>query len=443
MSKELLKIIMMVLLILLPCTIGMAAGQEPLIRVGVLNNQISVLVSSDAPFELIGENGKSLGHFKAQERVTVSARVSGIAVNGIVANTSVIRVRQERDSSDTSIEVNKRHYRRIIDIRRSIGKTGLTVINTLPIEEYLYGIITKEISPDWSLEAIKAQAVAARTYALYNMDKHQAEGFDVCATTDCQVYGGRDSEAARATKAVNDTRGLVALYRGKLIPTYFHSSAGGYTESSENVWGAYQPYLRAVPDFDQKSPHYKWERRLSPDEVERLIVNAGYYIGKLQLFELSSLASVPIQTHDRGTSGRVKQLRVSGTEGTVTVTGARFRTILGLPSTLFDIQVIVPIKNNIEFEITDSYGDRETKKVEVNLSPVPEKGLITDKKDIRRIAHRPDEVILITGYGWGHGVGLSQWGAKAMAEKAPAADTEYFKSILKHYYQGIDIQKSY
>lgn len=427
-----------------PFSVTAAAKQsEPLIRVGILTNQVSILVSADTPFELVDSRGKSVGKFKMQEKVAVSARTAGFAINGALIETASISVQPTADNRDASIEVNKRRYRGDIDIYRTNGKAGLTAVNTLPLEQYLYGIIAKEVLPDWPVEAIKAQAVAARTYALANKNKHQSDRFDVCATTDCQVYGGRDGEVSRASQAVDDTRGIVAMYRGKLIFAYFHSSGGGYTESSENVWGAYLPYLRAVPDFDQKSPRYKWERTYKPEELEQLLRNAGYDIGKLQVFELSKFLKAPVQEQDRGISGRVKSIHITGSQGTVTVSGSRFRTLLGLPSALFDIQTVLPVPNNIEVEITDSYGDRETKKIDINLKPVPEKGRITDKDTIRRITYRPNEVIVINGYGSGHGVGLSQWGAKAMADKAPVNDTEYFKSILKHYYQGIDLQKSY
>lgn len=431
-------------LVLLSFASASAAGQQdPDIRVGILTNQISILVSADTTYELIDNQGKSIGKYKPLEKVSVSARNTGLAVNGVLVETPTISIQSSADNGDHYIEVNKRRYRGDVDIHRTSGKAGLTAVNTLPLEHYLYGIIAKEISPEWPLEAVKAQAVAARTYAMFNMKKHQADGYDVCATTDCQVYGGRDSEAVRTSKAVDETRGMVAMYRGKLIAAYFHSSGGGYTESSENVWGTYLPYLRAVADFDQKGPHFKWERKYATEEFEQLLKSAGYDVGRLKTIELSKLVSAPVQIQDRGLSGRVKSLQITGSAGTVNITGARLRTALGLPSTLFDIQTVLPVNNKVEFEITDSFGDRETKKVEINVSPYPEKGYVTDKETIRRITYRPNETIMISGLGWGHGVGLSQWGAKAMAEKAPAGDTEYFKTILKHYYQGTEIQKAY
>ncbi len=317
----------------------------------------------------------------------------------------------------------------------------MTVVNTLPIEEYLYGIIAKEISPNWSLEAVKAQAVAARTYALYNRNKHKDDGYDVCATTDCQVYGGRESEVPRTIKAVDSTVGQVILYQGKLIPAYFHSSSGGFTENSENVWGTYLPYLRGVVDYDQKSPQYNWEKQLTPSEIEEALSKAGYNIGTLKAIGISPLTTQSINIIDRGVSGRVKIIRFIGTNGSIQLSGEKLRKILSLKSTLFDVHIILPVQKSIEFEITDKVGNQGSKKIEINLPPTSEKGFVTDRKDIHRISGRPNEIVSISGYGWGHGIGLSQWGAKAMAEKGPQDDPTYFKEILKHYYQGVEIKK--
>lgn len=418
-----------------------AAGRsEPLIRVGLYTGQINILVSVDSPFELLNDDGKVIAKFNANEKVALSDKGKNIAINGYPSNETYLRIAADENHS---IEINRRKYRGDVVIFNSYGKPGLTAVNTLPLEQYVAGILTKEVSPEWPVEAIKTQAVAARTYALYNLNKHQADGFDVCSLTDCQVYGGVESEDVRTTRAADATRGVIMTYQGKPIPAYFHSSGGGYTENSENVWGTSLPYLRGVADYDQKSPRYKWEKAFTASELEARFANAGFTLGSLQTFELSKLSAPPVQSGDRGVSGRLKTLRVSGTKDAVTLSGAKVRSILDLPSTLFDIRIALATKDTLEFDITDSYGDREIKKVDINASPLPEKGFATDKTSIRRITGRPNERIVFSGFGYGHGVGLSQWGAKAMAEAAPAGDTEYFKIILKHYYQSVEISKIY
>jgi stage II sporulation protein D len=415
----------------------------PVIRVGLWSNQVNVMLSADSDFNIIDtESTEVIGQFRSKEKVTVSVKDDQITVNGRTVGAQGLSI-VPTGGGPNFIEVNRRHYRGTVAIHRTHGKTGLTVVNTLPLEEYLYGVIPREISPAWPVEAVKAQAVAARTYALYSMNKYREDGYDVNTSTDCQVYGGRDNEDAKSNRAVDDTFGQVIIYQGKIIPAFFHASGGGYTESNENVWGGNQPFLRGVVDYDENSPHYRWEKQILPKDIDAALLSAGYNIGHLQAIELSPLGKPPVNSPDRGVSGRVKTLSLVGTTGNVQISGSKLRTILGLNSTLFDIKIILQTEKSFEVEVTDSYGDRDVKIVDMNLPPVSPKPLATDKGTIRRLSGRPNEIIVISGFGWGHGLGMSQWGAKAMAEKAPAGDTAYFKEILKHYYTGVDIHKAY
>lgn len=419
-----------------------AAPSEPLIRIGLWSNQQNVIISADSPFSLITEKGEEISKHQAKEKLAISLQNNLFSINHKLVSAQSLIIQPDNNSAEPTLEVNRRKYRGTISIHPTIQGSGMTVVNTLAVEKYLYGIIAREISPDWAIEAIKAQAVAARTYALYSLNKHKSDGYDVCATTDCQVYGGIESEAARSSKAVDETRGVVLRFEGKLIPAFFHASSGGYTENSENVWGTALPYLKGVSDFDQQSPHYRWTKELTPQEMTTLLAKAGYILGDIQTFTLSRLDKQPVNSSDRGISGRVKSLRVSGTKGTVVLTGNRFRSLFGLNSTLFDLSIVTPPPASIDIPIVDSFGDRGSKKMEINLKPLEEKAIL-DNEQIRRITGRPLEKVIISGYGWGHGLGLSQWGAKAMAEQASSNDSAYFKQILKHYYQGVDIVKIY
>jgi stage II sporulation protein D len=417
---------------------------EPAIRVGLWSNQQNLMISANSQFDIVsGVTHSRIGQFKAGEKVLLTAKEGRIAVNGMTQSAESVSVVPHDPEGLQYIEVNKRKYRGALEIHKTFDKTGLTAVNTLPLEQYLYGVIAREISPDWPLESLKAQAVAARTYALKNMNKHKNDGYDVCATTDCQVYGGLSSEAPAAVKAVNETRGQVLTYKGQLIAAYFHSSSGGFTESSEAVWGNYLPYLRGVNDKDP-SPYASWEKQLPLKEVETLLAGAGYNGGALQAIVLSPLSPPPVHADDRGISGRVTSIRFIGEHGSIQLTGNKVRTLLGLNSTLFDISMIIPQPKVLKWKITDSAGDHMNKEVAVNLPPGQDQTiLLDDKKNIRRISGYPNETMVIKGMGWGHGVGMSQWGAKAMAEKAPQGDTTYFIEILKHYYQDVEIEKFY
>mgnify|MGYP001585204401 CR=1 FL=1 len=444
-------VLLLLFLLILPLSSGFAAptapapvlqqaAEVPQIRVGLWVNQPSVVLSADVKFAVVdNDTGAVLVQLGPKEKL-VAAAADKLILNGRSQTAKSVSLVVE--DSKSFIEVNKRHYRGTIELMAA--KKGLTVINRLPVEEYVYGIIGKEISPYWPMEAIKAQAVASRSYALANLNKHAQQGFDVCATTDCQVYGGVDDENLKTNRAIDETAGMVLTYQGKVIPGYFHSSGGGYTENSENVWASYLPYLRGVADFDQTNPNYSWEKQFSAAELQSLLERAGYAIGKLEAVELSALTPPPVRNSlDRGISGRVNEMMFIGSKGSVTLPGTKVRSLLSLKSTLFDISVIVPANKTLQVEITDSYGDHETKEIPVNLPPNKQKGFLLDRDSIRHISGTGQEQIVFSGFGSGHGLGMSQWGAKAMAEKAPAGSSEYFKTILKHYYQGIEIKKLY
>lgn len=431
-------------LLLLYVTPVNASSSEPNLKVGLWSNQSSILLSADTDFDLVNSYTKQvLESYKGNEKVVVSINNTGILINNKTTNANKISVILKTEENGHFIEVNKRWYRGAIEIFSTNPQTRLTVVNTLPVEQYLYGVIAKEMAPDWPLEAVKAQTVAARTYALANLNKHREDGYDVCATTDCQVYGGKESETPRVISAVEATRGLVMLYQGKPIQAYFHSSSGGYTENSENVWSTYLPYIRAVADDDHTSPHFRWEKRITPQELDAILAKTGCNIGQLQAIELSLLKNPPMDAADRGVSGRVKHLRLIGKTGNIQMSGEKFRTLLALNSTLFDIKVVSSVQKTIEFDITDTAGQQEMKTIEINLPPAEGSITVIDKANLRRITGSKNEMIVISGGGWGHGLGLSQWGAKVMAEGVGNGDSEYFREILKHYYQGIDIKKRY
>lgn len=412
---------------------------EPTIRVGLWTKQSSIYISSEAPFSLKNiDNGQVVGQYEANAKVYITVKDNKVMVNDKLVKLKTMEISLQENNVDAGINVNKKKYRGKVTLT-NVNKEGLTVINTLPIEQYLYSIVPSEMPASWHLEAVKSQAVAARTFALNNMHKHEAEGYDVCATTHCQVYNGKTVEMDRSTKAVDDTNGLVMLYKGKPISAVFHSSAGGKTENSEDVWGSYLPYLRSVEDYDQGAPNYKWEKKMTPSEVQNKLQAAGYSIGTLQAIEVSQLNKDSKNANDRSASGRIKTIGFIGDKGSINLEGNKARSILGLNSTLFDVSLVVPNEKKIDVQIGMYYK----KNIDVNLPPYKEKGLMTDKENTRRITGRPGELILFNGFGWGHGLGLSQWGSKAMAEKSPETNSLYFKEILRHYYQGIEIKKVY
>lgn len=424
---------------------GVASAKEaqylsaPEIRVGLWTKQSSIYLSSEVPFVIRNlDDQKIIGKYDAHTKIFVTIKDDTILINNKKVKTDRLFVALEKHVDEQAIEVNKKKYRGGIALINQ-KKAGLTAINIVPIEQYLYSIVPGEMPASWPLEAVKSQAIAARTFVLSSLNKHEQDGYQVCATTHCQVYGGKTAELERSTKAVDDTNGLVMLYQGKPITAAFHSSSGGFTENSEDVWGTYSPYLRSVVDYDEGMPQYQWEKKMTPKEMQDKLKAMGYAIGNLQAIEISPLNRNGQNAGDRSARGRIKNIRFIGDQGNVSLTGSQARSVFSLNSTWFDINLIVSVDKKIDVPIGMYYK----KNIDVDLPPYQEKGLMTDKKNIRRITGRSDETIVINGYGWGHGLGLSQWGAKAMASKIPEPEATYFKEILKHYYQGIEIKKLY
>jgi len=261
----------------------------------------------------------------------------------------------------------------------------LEVINHLTLEEYLYGVIGKEM-PGSSLEALKAQAVASRTLALNAFQK----GNLLHSTVTNQVYGGVLGERLTSNQAVDDTRGMVLMYQGKLVASpLFSSTCGGTTETSEAVFGKRVPYLASVKDSDSddahafcnRSPYFEWQYVFDKSQLLSMLMSKGVH-GDLQ-------ALVPEVTDPEG---RVKTLLIKTSEGEWRLHNFEIRNAIKrpdgkiLPSTWFTVE-------------------------------------------------QQNQIFVFHGRGQGHGVGMCQWGAIGMADQG-----KDFKAILSHYYPGTDLQ---
>ena len=424
-----------------------AATSSPSLRIGLMTKQFGILASSNGGYQIVNvDDGTVLGEFAKGVKARFGLREGKFVINNTVVNADRLRIEPQKtrtiEREERLVEVNNRRYRGTVEIFRTQGATGMTAVNVLTVDEYVYGVLVRTLTPEWPEQAIKAQAVTVRTFGLYNVGRHKNDGFDLCDTSDCQIYEGQTSEDAKILKAVEDTRGMVVTYQGYLAAAYSHISSGGYTENSETVLMKAYPYLRGAPDFDQTSPFFRWQKKISPSEMEGLLNGAGFKIGPLTAIEISKRMPAPMVAPDRGVSGRIRTLTFVGKDGIASPTGEQIRELLSLPSTLFDISVAVPI-TNIESNVIDSYGDRDNKQIQINLPPASTGALITDRPGVHRITGQKNETIYIDGFGWGNGIGFSQWGAKSMAEKAINPGSDYYVSILKHYFQGVRIDKWY
>lgn len=276
-------------------------------------------------------------------------------------------------------------YLGTIDLKSEAS--SIMAYNTIDIESYLKGVVPFEMSDYFPLEALKAQAVAARNFALKKMGTRSALGYDFDDTILFQVYGGYNPNYRNAIKAVEDTKGMVLLYNSELVEALYSSSNGGYTEASENVWGNYCYYLRSKPDPSENELWPKGDITFSNQQIDTTLKSRGY------LDETYSFVKIDINSISKFESGRIDSLSVvykdqSGTELTTYIRKESARTFLALPSSLYTV----------------SYDEAS--------------GIYT-----------------FSGRGYGHGLGMSQIGAKNRAQSGQA-----FEDILKFYYEGTHIE---
>lgn len=369
------------------------------------------------------------------------------------------------------VDLGARSYRGIIDFIHNSDGT-ITAVNVIDLEEYLYGVVASEIPSSYEYEAIKAQACAARTYALYKWNRESDIGYDICDSTHCQAYMGYDYEDSTTRQAVIDTEGELIYYNGSPIEALFFSSSGGYTEDAVNVWGTDVAYLKAVDD-SQEINCPEWERTITLDDLDNLIQTNGYNIGSATGMRI---------TIDNKTN-RVQKLEILGTEGIKTITLEACRTVFGSIGSSFNSRNYTITNGVVEsggktetvtsnvigtfiseplegFEVGSDYvigadcaviySNASGAKAygydgkEIDLDDIPNiDDLITTTTTVTTsnstsgttVISSKGSTIEIKGYGIGHGVGLSQMGANGMAKNG--AD---YKEILKHYYTGVTVE---
>lgn len=338
------------------------------LRILVGSSKKMVLIDSDKEIIITDTlTGKIL--FVGDGPFAIGLKGGFFEINGDKKESKIITI----ESQDGIVFAGDKKYRGKLSLYNI--KKEIHVINVIPVEEYLYGVLPKEMPAEWSKQALMAQAVASRTYALYMKESNVNNIYDLESDTNYQVYGGYEAESKKSNAAVDDTAGLVVTFSGNLVAAFFHSDSGGYTESSENVWGKKLPSLESFRDrFSNRKKAGSWKLYLPYEEIAKIF---GIKIRK-KLF---------IKTIKKTKSGRLKSAKIVTKGHSIEVSGYNFRRRIGftrLKSTLFKMY--------------------HTKKG-----------------------------IVFKGSGYGHGVGMSQWGAFKMANSGYS-----YKDILKFYYKGID-----
>lgn len=364
----------------------------------------------------------------------------GFAVDGnykfIADGSSPIRV----NSKDGVIGVGSGNYRDEIEIYRK--ENTLTAINIIDEEKYLYGVINSEMPSSWSKEAQKAQAVAARTYLERNKGKHNI--YDVCDGVHCQDYNGTSKETEQGIAAVNETKGLCIYYDNSPIDAVYFSSDGGATFDGADVWGNDTPYLKGKADIYEKE-YKEWERKFTYSELTNMCAARGYNIG--------NVITVSAQYNE---NGLVKSLTFNGSQGQKTITNDEIRTAFSSTNggSLFSRNFIVISGEQVNNSgnsvyIIDSKGvakeadnnvhaqNKDGRKGPLGSSFVIESSNGSQKLNSgeNSTAVGTPGTITFIGKGNGHNAGMSQYGAKGMAEAGYS-----FTDILKFYYTGVEIK---
>ena len=311
------------------------------------------------------------------------------------------------------VTVEGKDYRGNVIFRPHDGK--ITVINEISLDDYVRGVVAGEMPSSWHTEALKAQAIAARCYALKSLGKHSDFGFDLCTTTNCQVYGGIASEKDSTNRAVEETLGIVAAYDNKVVDTLFYSSNGGYVEAAENVWGGKYPYFQTFKDEYEKTdeiPGAVWTVEFSPEKIKEELAGNGVDIGDIVNMEVTKTSE----------SGRVLEVKITGTKGTKSYTKGYTRTFLGLKSQLYTITA----PKGSEIHCLSAEGQTKI---------TGEYYILTAEGIDTRVAKPGSGNYVISGRGYGHGVGMSQWGARYMSEQGLTCE-----DIIKYYYKGAELR---
>ncbi len=375
-----------------------------------------------------------------KQRILVTGNFGSFLIDGgVKAAYPQFKALVTNDDDIAVIDLGSRQYRGRIEIGR-YGNSTLTAVNIINVEVYLYSVVPSEMTSTWPMEALKAQAVCARSYALtktgYSADSLISHGYTLTDTVDSQVYKGEAYETSTAVAAVTATKGETVQYNGKTIMAFFYSTSGGRTEDGINVWGLTQSYYTGVVDEYESEPEKEpWIVSLTKTQIENKLSNYGVTIGTMNTM-------IPQITTS---SGRVYSLRIKGTGSNAVLQSQTIRDVLGLPSTKFKIISYNDVPDKVTLRSTDGKSEKEISSCYV-LSAANEIQKISSElkqyivKSADNLVNFPASAPIskntyyFAGMGYGHGVGMSQSGAKGMA----LAGYNYVE-IIEYYYQGTTV----
>jgi len=455
MSRKILSLLVFALAIITFSPAASAFGDDITVRVGLHYGGGSLNIANLQNVTGVGA-GYRLGFFDVSGRFNELARTNHIKISMSAGGGSSAIVVRETDTGEqiwvyegalgimpSLGEVERPltwhrgyYYAGAFEFRRNGG--NITVINRVDMDDYVNGVVPYEMSSSWPLEALKAQAVCARSYAYTNLDKHKTFGFDLCASVDCQVYNGARLETENTRLAVSQTRGQYAIWNGTVAQTFYHSSSGGSTEDVTNVWVNDLPYLRAVRDnFEDlsRAANGRWSYTVTNAQLTSILNSKGHANSGIVSF-----------TADYTPAGNVLALHFIDSSGRkLTFSRERARTILS--SATHNISIFsqrFTVNSGQMLSVESANGT--TTRTDLNNITILGAGGKTSQASAAtqvigadsKISSVPqtqnDGTYVIQGTGWGHNVGMSQWGARGMAELGYS-----YTDIIAHYFTGVHV----
>jgi len=347
-----------------------------MVRVCVIDDKSSIHIILKRGFKIYTMDfGRVLMEGPSLKTDIIGTR-EGIRIAHKDVKTLGLRIKVSKDSS---IYIEGKRFRGELEVVKK-ENSRLMAVNHIMLEDYLYGVLYHEVSHRWPMEVLKAQAIAARTFALYQARQNKLQPYDLRSDVYSQVYGGSASERWATTKAVDMTKGEILVYKGDILPAYYHATCAGFTESAANLWNVDLLPLKGVQcNYCQNSPHYRWAKWIPIWSLENTLKQATYKMGRISALNVLS----------KNASGRIDKLEIKDEAGVaVILTGKEFRQLMG-PNEI----------RSTNFDVTSKWGQ-----------------------------------LIFSGYGWGHGVGMCQWGAYEMARQGKKAE-----EILSYYYPGAEI----
>ncbi|MEI6157703.1 MAG: SpoIID/LytB domain-containing protein [Atribacterota bacterium] len=474
------KTVLFLFFLLFFCTIPVLAANDPNVQVLLFHGRTAIIISS--PGGLTIQAGRKIYTISPDVKCTFLSEDDRVVWEGHRLFSPSFLLSPKGQSF---LYYGSRPYRGKFILKNQ--SDSLDLVNLLPLDDYIKGTIKLEINPSWPEEAVRAQIVASRTYAVSNLGRHQETGYDFCSSSHCQNYGGVNSEDPAANRMVDLTHDIILTYQNQPAGVCFHSESGGTTDSAVNVWGKDVPYLVSVDSpWEKDSPHFSWEVQFTASELRFALEHAGLIQGEVW----------DLQVVSGSNGGRIKNILVKTDSREYQIPPNQFRAALGfdlLPSTFFEVRthpflktqqaVITPEKTPIIQEEKKTENDESQGKSDYqammnkdwNLDDIisflkmrekqreEEKNnqtILSETPDIQRPAETPvpdemngqpgdnelasgqtmvreEAVFIFRGRGYGHGVGLSQWGARGMALQGYR-----YQDILLHYFPGCQVKKA-